>query len=281
VASPLQGLLTEIVALGTSQLVGRTVELARPDGPIVARIERVALRPSDPAPAPVLDPLGWWLDTIDAATTGVARLLGFESTPADTAGRVELLESAHLTLRDVTSGARRIDRVDVHAVAVEAALGVRPEVRCGPIELEAMLTVDDVRSWLPPDATALRRSLGLRADGRVGVKWKRGPLQGEVAGRVECHADTVDVVIDRLMVAGREVTIPLRWRQRRSLSTAPLTAIGAEVRAVTVQEGAVTVALALEGWKESVSYEQLVRLQVRLADRAGRVAVDLVRGRQR
>lgn len=152
-ASPLKGLLTEIVALGTSQLVGRTIELSRPDGAIVARIERVALIPSDPAPVPVLDPVGWWLDTIDAATTGVARLLGLESTTADAAGRVELLESAELTLREVASGARRIDRVNVRAVAVEAVLGLRPMVSSGPIALVATLTADDLRSWLPPDAT--------------------------------------------------------------------------------------------------------------------------------
>jgi hypothetical protein len=281
VASPLKGLLTEIVALGTNQLVGRTIELSRPDGAIVARIERVALRPSDPAPAPVLDPVGWWLDTIDAATTGVARLLGLESTAAEATGRVELLESGDLTLRDVTSGARRIDRVDLHAVGVEAVLGLRPLVSSGPIELVATLTVDDVRSWLPPNAGDIGQSLRLRADGRVAINWKRGPLRGEVAGRVERHAETVDVVIDRLTIGGREVTIPLRWRRTRSLSTASLTAIGAEVRDVNVQDGAVTVALALEGWKEPISYEQLVRLQVHLVDHAGRVAVDLVRGRPR
>lgn len=280
-ASPLKGLLTEIVALGTSQLVGRTIELSRPDGAIVARIERVALQPSDPAPAPVLDPVGWWLDTIDAATTGVARLLGLETAATDATGRVELLESGELTLRDVSSGARRIDRVDLHAVAVEAVLGLRPQVNSGPIVLVATLTVDDVRSWLPADATDLARSLRLRADGRVAVKWKRGPLTGEVAGRVERHTETVDLVPDRLTIAGRELNIPLRWRRSRSLSTGSLTAIGAELRDVVVRDGAVTVTLAFEGWKEPISYEQLVRLQVHLVDRAGRVAVDLVRGRPR
>ena len=73
VASPMQGLLTDIVALGTSQLVGRTAELSRPEGAVVARIERVALVPSDPAPARMLDPVASWLDTIEMASAGMAR----------------------------------------------------------------------------------------------------------------------------------------------------------------------------------------------------------------
>jgi hypothetical protein len=93
--------------------------------------------------------------------------------------------------------------------------------------------------------------------------------------------ESVDVVADRLTIAGHEVTIPLRWRRRRSLPTASLAAIGAEVRNVTVQDGQVTVTLAFARWSEPITYDQLVRLQLHLVDHAGRVVVDLVRGRTR
>jgi hypothetical protein len=289
VASPLQGLLTDVVALGTSQLVGRTVEVSRPDGAVVARIERVDVVPSDPAqqPAPVLDPVRWWLDTIDAATIGVARLFGVSDVTDDAdnidnaAGRVDLLESGELTLREVSHNGRRVDRIVVHAVNVDAVLGRQPLVRSGPITLVATLTVDDVRTWVPPESAELARTLRLRADGRVAVGWKRGRLRGEVAGQVERHDDSVDVVVDRLTIAGREVSIPARWRQRRSLSTATVTALGAELRSVTVQERTVTASLSFAGWTEPISYDQIMRLQRLLVDRASRVVVDLVRGRNR
>ena len=99
--------------------------------------------------------------------------------------------------------------------------------------------------------------------------------------QVERRAESVDVVVDRLTVAGREMTIPSRWRQRRSLPTAPVTALGAEVRTVTVNDGAVTVTLAFRGWTEPITYDQVMRLQLHLVDHAGRVVVDLVRGRNR
>jgi hypothetical protein len=283
VASPLQGLLTDVIGLGTDQLVGRTVELARPDGAIVVRIERVALVPSDPAPAttPVIDPVRWWLDTIDVATSGVARLLGVESVADNTAGRIDLLESGELTLRDVNAGGRRVDRIELRAVGVDAVLGRSPVVRSGPIALVATLTTDDVRTWLPPDAAELGRTLRLRADGRVAVGWRRGRIAGEVAGLLERHGDSVDVVADRVTIAGREVTIPRRWRQRRSLPTAALAAIGGEVRDVTVRDGYVTVTLSFATWSEPITYDQVVRLQLHLVDRAGKVVVDLVRGRTR
>jgi hypothetical protein len=274
-------LLTEVVGLGTSRLVGRTVELARPDGAIVVRIERVALVPTDPVAVPVLDPVRWWLDTVDAATTGVARLLGVGDVADSSAGRVDLLESGELTLRDVTAGGRRVDRIELRAVAVDAVLGRRPLVRCGPVTLVATLTVDDVRTWLPSDAADLGRTLRMRADGRVAVGWKRGRISGEVAGPVERRADSVDVVADRIAIAGREVTIPKRWRRRRSLPTASLAALGAEVHDVIVHDGHVTVAFGFAGWTEPISYEQLVRLQLHLVDHASRVVVDLVRGRPR
>jgi hypothetical protein len=280
-ASPMQGLLTDILALGTGRLVGRTIELSRPEGAVAARIERVAVVPSDPTSARVLDPVAWWLDTVDAATTGMARLLEPGDANDEAAGRVDLLESVDATLRDVTTSGRRIDRIELRTVNVDAVLGLRPLVRCGPISLIATLTVDDVRTWLPPSAADLGRSLRLGADGCVSIGWKRGRLVGEVTGRVETHAETVDVVAERLQIAGRRITIPRRWRQRRSLSTASLTAIGAQVRDVTVHERAVTVALAFAGWTEPVTYEQLATLQFNLVERAGRLAVELVRGRPR
>lgn len=278
-ASPLQGLLTDVVGLGTSQLVGRTVELTRPDGAIVVRIERVAIVPSDPAAPPALDPVRWWLDTIDVATSGVARLLGVENNTA--AGRVDLLESAELTLREVNAGGRRVDRVELRSVDVDAVLGRQSLVRSGPITLVATLTTDDVRTWLPPDAAELGRTLRLRADGRVAIGWKRGGISGEVAGVLERRSDSVDVVADRVTIAGRDVTIPVRWRRRRSLPTASLAAIGGEVRNVTVDDGHVMVTLAFARWSEPITYDQLVRLQLHLADHAGRLVVDLVRGRTR
>jgi hypothetical protein len=277
----MQGLLTDIVALATSQLVGRTVELSRPEGAVVARIERIALVPSDPTPARVLDPVAWWLDTIDVATTGMARLLRPGNATDEAAARVDLLESVELTLRDVTTSGRRVDRIELRTTDVEGVLGLRPLVRCGPITMIATLTVDDVRTWLPSDAADLGHSLRLGADGRVSIGWKRGRLVGEVTGRVEIHAETVDVVAERILIAGRRITIPMRWRQRRSLSTASLAAIGAQVRDVSVHEGGVTLTLAFAGWTEPVSYEQLARLQFNLVEHAGRVAVELVRGRPR
>ena len=280
-ASPLQGLLTDVVGVGTSQLVGRTVELSRPGGAIVVRIERVTLVPSDPAPAPALDPVRWWLDTIDVATSGMARMLGVESATDSAAGRVDLLESAELTLRELNAGGRRVDRLELRSVGVDAVLGRRPLVRSGPITLVATLTTDDVRTWLPPNAAELGRNLRLRADGRVAVGWKRGRISGEVAGLLDRRDESIDVVADRLIIAGREVTIPLRWRQRRSLPTASLAAIGAEVRSVAVHDGHVTVTLAFARWSEPITYDQLVRLHLHLVDRAGRVVVDLVRGRTR
>ena len=209
-ASPLKGLLTDIVALGTSRLVGRTVELTRPNGAIVARVERVALVPSDPVPARMLDPVTWWLDTIDGATTGVGQLFGVGSVPDDSAGRIDLLESGELTLRDVTVGGRRIDRVEAAASEVGAVIGLRQLVRTGPVSMIATLTADDVRTWLPAPANDAGRSLRLRGDGRLSVRWKRGWLVGEVAARIEPHAETVDLVADRLVIAGREFVIPSR-----------------------------------------------------------------------
>ncbi len=280
-ASPLQGLLTNIVGLGTGQLVGRTVELSRPEGTIVVRIEHVALVPSDPVPVPVVDPVRWWLDTIDVATSGMARLLGVENVADTSAGRVDLLDSAELTLREVTAGDRRVDRIELRAVGVDATLGPTPVVRSGPITLVATLTTDDVRTWLPPDAAELGRSLRLRDDGRVAVGWTRGRISCEVAGSVERHGESVDVVADRLRIAGRDVTIPARWRRRRSLPTAALVAIGVEVRDVRVAEGHVVVTLAFARWSEPVTYDQVARLQLLLVDHASRVVVDLVRGRSR
>jgi hypothetical protein len=98
---------------------------------------------------------------------------------------------------------------------------------------------------------------------------------------LERHAELVDVVADRLTIAGREVTIPARWRRRRSLPTASVAAVGADVRDVIVHDGHVTVTLAFAGWSEPITYEQLMRLQLHLVDHAGRVVVDLVRGRTR
>jgi hypothetical protein len=279
VASPLKGLLTDIVALGTSRLVGRTVELTRPNGAIVARVERVALVPSDPVPARMLDPVTWWLDTIDGATTGVGQLFGLGSVPDESAGRIDLLESGELTLRDVTVGGRRIDRVEVAAAEVGAVIGLRQLVRTGPVSLIATLTADDVRTWLPTPADDAGRSLRLRGDGRISIRWKRGWLGGEVAARIEPHAETVDLVADRLVIAGREFVIPSRWRQRRSVSTAPLATIGAELRDVGVDEGLLTVGLTLASWAHQFTYEQLVRLHLQLVDHAQRVVVELIQRR--
>jgi hypothetical protein len=115
----------------------------------------------------------------------------------------------------------------------------------------------------------------------VSIGWKRGRFSGELSGRVELRGESVAVVADRFTIAKREVTIPMRWRRRRALPTASLSAIGAKVRDVTVREDAVVVALAFDGWSEPITYEQLVRLQLHLVDQAGRVVVDLVRGRSR
>jgi len=91
----------------------------------------------------------------------------------------------------------------------------------------------------------------------------------------------VDLVADRVVVAGREVAIPSRWRPRRSLPLTPLVKLGAELCDVTVREGAVRATVALPGWTEPITYDQLVRLQRNLLDRAGRVVVGAVRGRNR
>ena len=115
----------------------------------------------------------------------------------------------------------------------------------------------------------------------MAVGWKRGRFRGEVAGPVERHSDSIDVVVDRLTIAGREVIIPARWRQRRSLPTASVAALGAEVRTVAVHDGVATVTLAFAGWTEPITNDQIMRLQRHLVDRAGRVVVDLVRGRNR
>jgi hypothetical protein len=281
VASPLQGLLTELVALATNQLVGRTVELSRPDAPIVARIERVALVPSDPPPAPTLDPMTWWIDTLDVATTGMARLLGLGESPEEPVGQIDVLESAELSVREVTTSGHRIDRVEISTVHVVASVGRKSLVRCGPVRAVATLTTDDVRTWLPPNLASLGRTLRLRADGRFSAGWAQGPMSAEVAGRVEPHAGSVDLVADRVIVAGREVAIPARLRPRRSLPITAVTALGAELRDVAVREGTVTVTVALPGWTEPITYDQLVRLQRNLRDRAGRVVVGAVRGRNR
>ena len=97
--------------------------------------------PADPAPPPVLDPVEWWLDTIDVATTGMARLLGVgdvtDGTTENATARVDLLESGELTLREVTSRERRVDRIVLHAVSVDAVLGRQSLVRSGPITVVA------------------------------------------------------------------------------------------------------------------------------------------------
>ena len=71
---------------------------------------------ADPAPPPVLDPVQWWLDTIDVAMTGSGSACSCRrrhrtAPPRTRTARVDLLESGELTLREVTSRERRVDRI--------------------------------------------------------------------------------------------------------------------------------------------------------------------------